>query len=155
MDTVDKLSRQLLIMASLGHFAVALLHYVMPFLGSWAYGYFGAPELTTMAEAGSSLPAIATIALAMIFTIFGFMGLSAAGVFRSLGIIRPILWVLGIVYVLRGFLAVPQIHGIVQGSPLPLRHAVFSLVAFTIGALQIWGLWRSRKSGSSTPSHAA
>jgi hypothetical protein len=141
---MDKLSRQLLFVASGGHFAVALLHYVMPFLGSWSYGYFGAPELTTMAEDGSSLPAVATFALAVSFTIFGFMGLSAAGVLHPLGIIRPILWVVGGFYTIRGVLAVLQIGMLVRGDSIHLRDLSFSLVALLIGVIQLLGLWRTR-----------
>jgi hypothetical protein len=149
MDTLTKSSKQLLILASLGHFAVALLHYVMPLLGSWAYAYFGAPDLTLMATGGSWLPAIATYSLAVVFTIIGFMGLSAAGVFRSLGIIRPILWVVGAVYVMRGLLVTVQIRMLGAGSQIHKRDLLFSCVALTIGLVQLWGLWRSRPARSS------
>jgi hypothetical protein len=141
---MDKFSKQLLILASGAHFAVALLHYVMPFLGSWAYGYFGAPELTTMAESGSTLPAVATFALAVIFTLFGLMGLSAAGMLYSLGIIRPILWAVGVIYTLRGLLVTVQISMLVQGGPIHHRDLLFSLVALLIGMVQLCALWRSR-----------
>ena len=151
---MEAMAKRLLVYASIGHFTVALLHYVMPFLGSWAYAYFGAPELTKMAETGSNWPAISTFALAVIFTVFGAMGLSAAGIMRSWPYIRAVLWVVGIVYVLRGLLVTVQISYVLQGL-LSARHAVYSMVALAIGLCQLWGLWRSRGSRTSTPSHAA
>jgi hypothetical protein len=146
---MDKSAKRLLILGAVGQFAVALLHYVIPFLGPWAYGYFGAQELTTIAEGGSSLPAIATIALAVTFTLFGLMGLSAAGVLYSLGIIRPILWGVGAIYAFRGSLVIVQIGMFVRGGPIHLKDLLFSLVALTIGVVELWGLWRSRPPGSS------
>ncbi len=146
---MDISAKRLLIIASIGHFTVALLHYVMPFLGSWAYAYFGAPELTKMAEAGSIVPAVEAFTLAFIFTLFGFMGLSAAGIVRSRKIIRPILWAVGSIYVLRGLVVFVQIYLFMQGSNTHLRDMVYSLVSMFIGILQLWGLWRSRQSGLS------
>ena len=148
------MAKRLLVYASIGHFTVALLHYVMPFLGSWAYAYFGAPELTKIAETGSNWPAISTFALAVIFTVFGAMGLCAAGIMRSWPFIRSILWVVGIIYVLRGLLVTVQISHVLQ-SLLSARHAMYSMVALAIGLCQLWGLWRSRSPRTSTPSDAA
>jgi hypothetical protein len=155
LDPMDVLTRRLLVFASIGHFAVALLHYVMPFLGSRGYAYFGAPELTQMAESGSTVPALATFGLAIFFTVLGLVGLSAAGVLRPWRLACPILWVIGIVYALRGLLVIPQVVAFVQGASIPPQDPVFSVVALLIGALQLWGMWRSRQSGISAPSHAA
>jgi len=149
---MDILTKRLMIIASIGHFTVALLHYVMPFLGPWAYAYFGAPELTQMAEAGSQVPAIEAFTLAVIFSIFGFMGLSVAGILQSGKIIRPILWVVGCIYVLRGLVVFVQVYLFLQGSDTHLRDMVYSLVSLSIGVLQLWGLWRSRRYGLLKPS---
>ncbi len=137
-------TKRLLIIASIGHFIVAMLHYVMPFLGPWAYAYFGAPELTKMAEAGSQLPAIEAFILAIIFSIFGFMGLSAAGIIQHLKIIRNILWVVGSIYMLRGLLVIVQIYLLAQGTETQIKDIIYSLVSLVIGAIQLLGLWFSR-----------
>jgi len=147
---MDIITKRLLIIASIGHFAVALLHYVMPFLGPWAYAYFGAPELTKMAEAGSQVPAIEAFALAVIFTIFGIMGLSAAGILQNGKIVRQILWAVGSIYVLRGLVVFVQVYLSLQGSNTHLRDMVYSMVSLSIGVLQLWGLWRIRNAKLST-----
>jgi hypothetical protein len=152
---MNRLAKGLLIAASIGHFSVALLHYVMPFLGVWAYGYFGAPALTKMAEGGSMLPATVTFGMAAIFTVFGIVGLAAAGVLKASRLVRPILWVVGSVYLLRGFLVVLQIQAMLGGKVMPARAIFFSLVALLIGLVQIWGLWTSKEAGSTAPSHVA
>jgi hypothetical protein len=141
---MELLTKRLLITASIGHFTVALLHYAMPFLGSWAYAYFGAPELTKLAEAGSQLPAIEAFILAIIFSIFGFMSLSAAGIIQYVKAIRQILWVVGSIYVLRGLVAIVQVYLIIHGNDTHTRDIIYSLVSLTIGLIQLIGLWRSR-----------
>jgi len=151
---MEILTKRLLIIASIGHFTVAMLHYVMPFLGPWAYAYFGAPELTKMAEAGSQLPAIEAFILAIIFSIFGFMGLSAAGIIQHLKIIRNILWVVGSIYMLRGLLVIVQIYLLAQGAETQIKDIIYSLVSLVIGVIQLLGLWRSRRSDLSTLSNA-
>ena len=66
-------------------FAVAFLHVASVFVGAAAYRYFGAGEdMSTAAESGSAFPALLTLFLAAIFAIWGFYGLSGAGVVRQL-----------------------------------------------------------------------
>ncbi len=141
---MDKITKNLLIIAAIGHFMVALLHYAMPFLGAEAYAYFGAPELTKMAEAGSQLPAIEAFILAIIFSIIGFMGLSVAGIIQYLQVVRRIFWVVGSIYILRGLIAIVQVYLILQGNDTHVRDIIYSLISLTIGVIQLFGLWRSR-----------
>jgi hypothetical protein len=142
---MDRQAKRLLICASAGHFAVAILHFVMPFIGPLAYGYFGAPELTAMALKGSVVPPIATFGLALAFTALGFLGFSAAGIIHYLKIVRPLMWGIGIVYVLRGLLAFVQAYMMIRGYPLSLRDILFSVIALIIGLIQLSGLWKSRR----------
>jgi hypothetical protein len=124
-------------------------------MGSWAYAFFGSPFLASLADTGSAVPAIAAYAVGIVFARFGFMGLSISGVTGSRGFYRPILWTVGAIYLLRGLLFIPQVVLLFQGISTIARGPMFSLIALSIGALQLLGLWKSRRSRSSAPSHAA
>jgi len=155
MVTADIPSRGFLIGAAIGHFMVAILHFTIPFLGSWAYAFFGSPYLASLADAGSAMPAIAAYGVGIVFARFGFMGISAAGVTRYRQFYRSILWGVGAVYVFRGLLFIPQVLLLFQGRSTIARGPVFSLIALIVGMLQLLGLWKSRRSRSSARSPAA
>jgi hypothetical protein len=129
-------------------FVVALLHILIIFVGAPAYRYFGAPEgYARAAEHGSVFPALRTLVLVTIFTIWGLYAFSGAGVIRRLPLLRIALLLIGIIYTLRGVFVFQQIFQILTSSEqVEPRKIVFSLVSLIIGLAYLIGTvinWRN------------
>jgi hypothetical protein len=129
-------------------FVVALLHLVIIFVGAPAYRYFGAGEdMATAAESGSAFPAMMTLALVAVFTIWGLYASSGAGVIRRLPLLRIALLLIGAIYTLRGVFVFQQIFQIATSSvQVEPREVVFSLVSLVIGLTYLVGTainWKS------------
>ncbi len=129
-------------------FAVALLHVIIIFVGASAYRYFGAGEdMATAAESGSAFPALLTFVLVAVFAIWGFYGLSGAGVVRRLPLLKIALLLIGAVYTLRGVAVLQQLLQIAASSAeVAPREIVFSLVSLIIGLAYLIGTisnWKS------------
>ncbi|MDQ3685317.1 MAG: hypothetical protein M3430_06890 [Acidobacteriota bacterium] len=129
-------------------FVVALLHVLIIFIGAPAYRYFGAGEdMATATESGSAVPALLTFALVAVFAIWGFYGLSGAGVIRRLPLLKIALILIGAVYTLRGVAVFQQLFQIARSSAeVAPREIVFSLVSLIIGLAYLIGTatnWRS------------
>ena len=129
-------------------FVVALLHLVIIFVGASAYRYFGAPEgYARAAEAGSTSPAMRTLVLVVIFTIWGLYAFSGGGVIRRLPLLRITLLLIGIIYTLRGVFVFQQIFQIfISSEQVEPRKIVFSLVSLIIGLAYLIGTvinWRN------------
>ncbi len=126
--------------------AVALLHFVIIFVGAPAYRYFGAGErMARQAERGAIFPAVITLALTLIFALWAAYAFSGAGFIPRLPLLRTALVTIGFVYTLRGLALIPQVWFLVQsgGDILP-RHLFFSAVflliglAYLLGTQQVW-----------------
>lgn len=130
-----RMKNQWLILGGILSFAVALLHVIIIFIGAPAYRYFGAGEdMATAAESGSAFPALLTLFLVAIFAIWGFYGLSGAGVIRRLPLLKIALILIGAVYTLRGVAVFQQLFQIATSSvEVAPREIVFSLVSLVIG----------------------
>lgn len=131
-------------------FAVALLHVIIIFIGAPAYRYFSAGEdMATAAESGSAFPAVLTLSLVAIFAIWGFYGLSGAGVIRRLPLLKIALILIGAIYTLRGVAVFQQLFQIATSSAAETtapREIVFSLVSLIIGLAYLIGTvtnWKS------------
>lgn len=122
-------------------FAVALLHVVIIFVGAPAYRYFGAGEdMAKAAESGSAFPAALTLFLVVVFAVWGFYGLSGAGVIRRLPLLKIALILIGAVYTLRGVAVFQQLLQILASSAeVAPRDVVFSLVSLVIGSAYVTG----------------
>ena len=142
-----RMKNQWLILGGILSFAVALLHVIIIFIGAPAYRYFGAGEDMAMAaESGSAFPAVVTLFLVAIFAIWGFYGLSGAGVIRRLPLLKIALILIGAVYTLRGVAVFQQLFQIATSSvEVAPREIVFSLVSLVIGLAYLIGTisnWR-------------
>lgn len=129
-------------------FAVALLHVVIILIGAPAYRYFGAGEdMAAAAESGSAFPAVLTLVLVAIFAIWGFYGLSGAGVIRRLPLLKIALILIAAVYTLRGVAVFQQLFRIATSSAeVAARELVFSSASLIIGLAYLIGTilnWRS------------
>lgn len=148
-----RIGRESLILAAIGSFAVALLHLVIIPIGAPAYRYFGAPDLAVLEERGSWTPALLTLVLVVIFSVFGLYALSGARKIRRLPLLLTGLIAIGSLYALRGLAVFPELVYLARGAELPSRYAVFSLVALVIGIAYLIGTageWRLLRGGGAT-----
>lgn len=138
---MPRMGNQLLKLGGVLSFAVALLHVVIIFVGAPAYRYFGAgEEMARGAESGSAFPAVLTLVLAAVFAIWGFYGLSGAGIIRRLPLLKIALIIVGAVYTLRGAAVFQQLFQIAtSAAEVAPREIVFSLVSLVIGLAYLIG----------------
>ena len=146
MDKETNIGRVLLILGASVNFAIAILHVGIVIAGEPAYLYFGAASLARLASAGSSLPAAATLFLAVIFAGFGFYALAGARLFPRLPLLTVGLTSIGTIYTLRGLILIPDLIGLVNNAGYPPRQTVFSAVALGIGVLYLAGTILQRAS---------
>jgi hypothetical protein len=111
--------------------------------------YFGAPP-NLLANPAALLAS--SLFVALIFAIWGLYGLSGAGLFRRLPLLRLALLVIGAIYTLRGLLLVPLLLASLGllASPEPIlpQALLSSLVSLLIGCLYLAGAiasWRDLK----------
>ncbi|MFZ5866440.1 MAG: hypothetical protein ACOYXY_11220 [Thermodesulfobacteriota bacterium] len=146
-----KFSKQLLLLAGILSFLVAIFQAVVTFSPEWSL-YFGAAE-----ELVSNLPLLYVTGFlaAALFGIFGLYALSGAGYMRHLPLLRWVLLGIGFLFTLRGLLVIPIIlitAGYLQSAkPVPTTGLVSSLVSLFIGLLYLAGTigsWRSLRPAS-------
>ncbi|WP_395047913.1 hypothetical protein [Flavobacterium sp.] len=100
-------------------------------------------EMTELAQTHSSLPYLLTILVAIIFFVFGLYGLSADNKFRKLPFLKPVIFTIAGIYLLRGFgeLVVDNTQG--TNSTVETIYSLFALIIgilFLIGGLKKWKL---------------
>ena len=93
---------QLTIAASLS-FIAAFMHLLIIMGGANWYRFFGAGEkMAVLAEEGSLQPAVITLFIAGVLTVFGMYALSGAGMILELPLLKLGLCLITAVYLLRG-----------------------------------------------------
>ncbi|MFN0050524.1 MAG: hypothetical protein ACKVOU_15495 [Cytophagales bacterium] len=106
-------------------------------------------EMTKLAQAHSSLPYLLTIFVAIVFFIFGLYGLSAANKFRQLPFLKPVVFTIAGIYLLRGIGEL--IFDIEKQQASQSLEIFYSLIAvfigllFLLGGLQKWKLTTAKK----------
>ena len=125
----------LLIIGGLGSFGVAGLHVAILFAGAPAYRFFGAGEgMARAAESGSWRPAMVTSGLAMLFALWGWYGLSGAGIGPRLPLLPHALIAIAAIYLARGaVLGYDLYHLITDFGGRSPKWALFSATALLIG----------------------
>lgn len=89
-------------------FAAALLHLGIIVGGPDWYRFFGAGEpMAVMSEQGLWYPAIVTACIATVLFVWSLYAFSGAGLIRRLPLLKTALLIIGIIFLLRGLLAVP------------------------------------------------
>ncbi len=101
-------------------------------------------EMKELSQINNSLPYLLTIFVAVVFFIFGLYGLSADNQFRKLPFLRPVIFIIAGIYLLRGLgeLIVDFIH-----KTNSISEITYSLFALTIGLLFLIGglrKWKKR-----------
>lgn len=101
-------------------------------------------EMSELAQIHASLPYLLTIFVAAVFFIFGLYGLSADNKFRRLPFLKPGIFVIAVVYLLRGIGAL--IFDMEKQEANQFLEVTYSLIAvfigllFLIGGLKKWKL---------------
>jgi hypothetical protein len=123
------------LIASLINFAIAGLHIYIITRGAPAYRSFGAgEEMARAAEKGSSIPALVTFGIALVFFVWGLYALAGARVIPELPWTRAILTVIAAIYVARGLVIFYKRDAFM---------VITSLVSITTGLLHAAGLLTS------------
>jgi hypothetical protein len=141
------ISKRVLTIAGLLSLGVAAFHVALTFSADWS-GYFGAtPEVVQMLRAHDPLVYDLMVFLIAVFTLFGLYGLSAAGSFQRLPLLRTGLVTISAIYTLRGLVLIPETLGRLGLFQLqtPPQALVSSAVSLTIGTFYAWGTfayWR-------------
>lgn len=89
-------------------FAAAILHLRIIVGGPDWYRFFGAGEpMAVMSEQGLWYPAIVTTFIAAMLFVWSLYAFSGAGLIRRLPLLKTVLLIIGVIFLLRGLLAVP------------------------------------------------
>lgn len=131
------LSRLYFILGATVSFLLALLHIVLIFRPK-LWRYFGAGELTTLAEQGSQWVTPVTFSLVLLFVMWGFYGLSGADLIRPLPWLSTVIFMISIIYILRGF-ALPFDLAKAMTDAQSIRFAMFSMVSLLTGIFYLFG----------------
>ncbi len=94
-------------------------------------------EMQELAQINTSFPYLLTIFVAVVFFIFGLYGLSAADKFRKLPFLKPTIFVIAAIYLLRGFGEL--IFDIEKQNASQFLEITYSLIAVFIGLLFLVG----------------
>jgi hypothetical protein len=143
----DDRGRSLLTVAGTASAVLAVLHLAVIAAGPAGYRYFGAPdEFATLAESGSTAPAVLTGAFALIFAVWSVYAFAGARRIPRPPLVRLGLVLIASVYVLRGLSAIPEAILLLRTpDAFPARFLVFSLVSLAIGVFHALGVrqgWR-------------
>lgn len=133
-------AKTLLVLAGTFSLALAFLHVEIIYVGAPAYRFFGAGEqMAVWSEAGSLLPTMLTLAVALVLAVFAAYAFSGAGLIRDLPFLRIGLWAIGGVLTLRGLAVICQTAQLMWGQPGPAREMFFSLVSLALGFVYLAG----------------
>ncbi len=141
-----KYFKQRLTLAGIICFVLAVFQVVIGFFPSLSL-YFGAPEALV-----KNIFALIVVSLfvAGVLVVFGLYALSGAGSIRKLPLLKQGLVAISCVFIMRGFLLLPEllvVVGIFHVSiPVAPRFVIFSLGSLLIGIIFIAGTiggWRS------------
>ena len=134
-----KTKNKLLIFAGILSFCAAIFQAVIAFVPEWSAA-FGAAALAS----NPSLLLTLGLLVSLLIVIFGFYGLSGAGVIRRLPLLRPGLLVIGLLYGTVGILFITQVLvvlGILPSTqPVPIYLLLVSFGAFVAALAYLIGL---------------
>ncbi|WP_310377980.1 hypothetical protein [Flavobacterium sp.] len=105
-------------------------------------------EMSELAQINSSFPYLLTIFVSIVFFIFGLYGLSADNKFRKLPFLKPAIFLIAGIYLLRGLgeLIADGIQG--TNSTTETMYSLFALIIgllFLFGGLKKWILTKEKK----------
>ena len=137
-------SKQLLLGAAILSFAIALFQAVLSFSPSLSR-FFGAGELA----ANPLLLLVTSLAVTMVFAVFGLYALAGANTIPRLPLLRTGLVAIGVIFTLRGLFLLPELlvmMGVLPApEPVPPQAVLSSVVALATGVLYLLGTAASWK----------
>ena len=124
----------------------AALHLAVIVGGPDWYRFFGAGEdMATAAELGSAFPAVVTLVIAVILSIWAAYAFAGAGLIRRLPLMRTALVLISAIYLARGLILVPMLalypHARVAVGPFEIWSSVIVLVYGVVYAVGTWKAW--------------
>lgn len=135
----------------------SMLHVAVIAGGPTWYRFFGAGEaMAQAAEKGSLVPALVTLAIALVLLVWALYAFSGAGLVRRLPLLRTALVLITAVYLLRGVALVPAL--ILKPDAVDTFALVSSLVvlvyglAYAIGTWTAWPLLSASRTGRTSAS---
>jgi hypothetical protein len=108
-------------------------------------------EMTELAQTHSSLRYLLTIFVAIVFFIFGLYGLSADNKFRPLPLLKPVIFTIAGIYLLRGIGEL--IFDLEKQQANQYLEIIYSLIAVFIGLLFLIGglkKWKLKQTNEQT-----
>jgi len=141
-------ARWSLLVAGASSAGIAVLHVCIALVGPTAYTYFGAADLAPSARAGSPVPAVITIGLAIVFGLWAWYAFGGARIARKPPLLTIGIWVIGAIYVLRGAMLLPELLSLGRGGGTPPRFAMFSFVSLATGIAYLLGALGLRRQRS-------
>lgn len=117
---------------------IAIAHIIALFWADKMFEVTGiGKEMTELAQIHSSLPYLLTFFVAIVFFIFGLYGLSADNKFRRLPFLKPVIFVIAGIYLLRGIGEL--IFDLEKQQANQFLEITYSLIAVSIGLLFLIG----------------
>ena len=117
---------------------IAIAHLIGLFWADQMFELTGiGKEMTELAQYHSSLPYLLTIFVSVVFFIFGLYGVSADNKFRRLPFLKPIIFTIAGIYLLRGIGELILDLGKQQANQF--LEIIYSLIAVFIGLLFLIG----------------
>ena len=108
---------------------VALLHVAMILGGPSWYRLFGAGErMAQLATRGSAYPAIVTVIIAVILSVWTLYALSGACMIRRLPFLRVALSLIAAIFLVRGVLGIPVVFFVDDPYTLQLRNRMTFMI---------------------------
>lgn len=131
-----------LIAAGMLSAAAAVLHLAVIAGGPAWYRFFGAGEtMARMAEQGSPRPALITLCIAAILSVWAAYAFAGAGLIRRLPLMRTALVAITCVYLLRGLVLIPLLA--IRPSQFDAFALWSSLIVLAYGVVYGVGTWRA------------
>jgi len=120
----------------------ALLHLAIIVGGAEWYRFFGAGEaMAQAAERGDPMPALVTLAIAIVLAIWAGYAFAGAGAIRRLPLMRTGLVAISAIYLLRAFALLPALAFDLE--PLSGFDLWSSLIVLIYGIAYVVGTWRA------------
>ena len=105
-------------------------------------------EMTELAQIHFSFPYLLTIFVAIVFFIFGLYGLAADNKFRKLPFLKPVIFLIAVIYLLRGIGELIADNLQETNSTTETIYSIFAItigLLFLIGGLKKWKLTTENK----------
>jgi len=129
---------------------IAIGHVVSLFWAKQVFELTGiADMMATLTQIHSALPYLLTMIVVGVFFVFGLYGLSGDNKFRKLPLLKPVIFTIAGIYLLRGIGGFIPI--IADQSKYPTLDTCYSLIAVFVGLLYLIGglkKWRAKETAN-------